>query len=66
MTCTDCIDRDTAKQPSAALSLALILLDLGGIAVAASGPKRPVATSPDAAATEDWHGNVRASGWPND
>jgi hypothetical protein len=64
MTCTDCIDRDTARAPSAALSLALILLVIGTIAVLASDPKVPTAGTPEAA--EDWHGNVRASGWPND
>lgn len=66
MTCTDCIDRDTARQPSAALSLALILLVLAGIAAFGSDPRTRTADTPDAATAEDWHGNVRASGWPND
>ncbi len=66
MTCTDCINRDTAPQPSASLSLGLILLVLGGMAIVASAPTAPSPNGSTAVAVEDWHGNVRASGWTND
>ncbi|MDI3337369.1 hypothetical protein QKW60_13195 [Defluviimonas aestuarii] len=66
MTCTDCINRDTAPQPSSSLSLGLILLVLGGMAVVASAPTVPDRMGSADIAAEDWHGNVRASGWTND
>ena len=47
----------------------VVLAALGALTLLVSGgePERPADERPaPAVVSEDWHGNVRASGWPND
>lgn len=67
MTCTDCPEHRPVVSPrrNDALVGGIVLSLLGAFALFASGSDVPPQTdrAADAAAVEDWHGNVRRSHW---
>ncbi|SPH17598.1 hypothetical protein DEA8626_01121 [Defluviimonas aquaemixtae] len=68
MTCTDCLEsrRPTVSSHRRDRAVgAVVLVLLGTFALFASGADAPLPTdrAAQAAAVEDWHGNVRRSHW---